>query len=191
MNGRAPRIAYELQNVGAIDNGGWELQATGGTGPLSVAATLSLVDSRVARLASGYRGDLRTGDRILEVPARTLGLTAGWTAQRWSVSGTAARAADWINYDRLALADAVEDALVVPSAAGPRAPNAPVGGQLRAFWRRYDGATRLGVRGSVRLWGSTAFTLSGDNLLNRQVGEPDNISVLPGRTLTAGLRTGF
>jgi iron complex outermembrane receptor protein len=189
--GRAPRLGYELQNVGAIDNRGWELQATGTVGPLNVAATVSLVDSRVARLASGYRGDLRTGDRILEVPARTLGLTAGWTARRWSLSGTAARAADWINYDRLALADAMQDALVVPTASGPRAPGAPVGGPLRAFWRRYDGRTRVGARGSVAVWGSTALTLSVDNLLNHQVGEPDNVSVLPGRTLTAGLRTGF
>jgi iron complex outermembrane receptor protein len=188
---RSPRIAYELQNVGAIDNRGWELQATTGTGPLSIAATLSLVDSRVARLASGYRGDLRPGDRILEVPARTLGLTASWTAPRWSLSGTVARASDWINYDRLALADAIEDALEVPTAGGAEPPRAPVGDQLRAYWRRYDGAARVSVRGSYRLWGRTALTLSGDNLLNRQVGEPDNISVLPGRTLTAGFRTGF
>jgi iron complex outermembrane receptor protein len=53
VTGRAPRIGYELQNVGAIDNSGWELQATAGTGPLSIAATLSLVESRVAPLARG------------------------------------------------------------------------------------------------------------------------------------------
>ena len=191
IGGRPPRIAYELQNVGAIDNSGWELQATAGSGPLSVAATMSLVQSRVARLASGYRGDLRTGDRILEVPAQTVGVSAAWTARRWSLSTTVARAVDWINYDRLALADAVQDALVIPSAGQPEPPRAPVGAQLRSYWRRYDGSARVGVRGSVGLWGSTSLTVGVDNLLNRQVGEPDNVSVLPGRTITAGLRTGF
>jgi iron complex outermembrane receptor protein len=191
MGGRSPRIAYELQNVGAIDNSGWELQATAGSGRLSVAATMSLVQSRVARLASGYRGDLRTGDRILEVPAQTVGLSAAWTARRWSLSTTLARAVDWINYDRLALADAVQDALVMPTPGGPEPPRAPVGTRLRSYWRGYDGSARVGARGSFGLWGSTSLTVGVDNLLNRQLGEPDNVSVLPGRTITAGLRTGF
>jgi iron complex outermembrane receptor protein len=118
-------------------------------------------------------------------------LSAAWTARRWSLSTTVARALDWINYDRLALADAVQDALVVSTAGGPELSRAPVGGQLRAFWRRYDGAARVGVRGGVGLWGSTALSVGADNLLNRQLGEPDNVSVLPGRTISAGLRTGF
>ena len=80
---------------------------------------------------------------------------------------------------------------MVPTSGGLDAPRAPVGAQLRSYWRRYDGAARMGVRGSVGLWGSTALTVGVDNLLNRQVGEPDNLSVLPGRTITAGLRTGF
>jgi iron complex outermembrane receptor protein len=33
-----------------------------------------------------------------------------------------------------------------------------------------------------------SLTLSGENLLNRQHGEPDNITVVPGRTLSFGLR---
>jgi iron complex outermembrane receptor protein len=33
--------------------------------------------------------------------------------------------------------------------------------------------------------------LTGDNLLNQQRGEPDNITVLPGRTVTAGVRAKF
>jgi iron complex outermembrane receptor protein len=35
------------------------------------------------------------------------------------------------------------------------------------------------------------FTLDGENLLNEQRGEPDNVTVLPGRTLSAGLRLRF
>ena len=181
-----PRIAYDLQNVGAIDNRGWEVQATSAAGPLSLAATLSLVSSRVDRLASGYRGDLRAGDRILEVPARSVGLTAAWTTPRWTLASTLSRADDWINYDRLALAEAMATTLGGTSGVRP-----PVGAQLRRFWRAYDGGTRIGARATVGLWGRNAMTLGVENLLNHQVGEPDNVTVVPGRTLTLGLRTGF
>jgi iron complex outermembrane receptor protein len=181
-----PRVAYELENVGAIDNRGWELLATSELGPLSLAVTTTLVGSRVRQLASGYRGDLRAGDRIFEVPARTYGANATWTSRRWSASTSLTRAADWVNYDRLALAAAFAAS---QSSSPPTRP--PVGQQLRPYWRTYDGVTRLGARGAVTLWRRSALTLSGDNLLGTQLGEPDNITVLPGRTVTLGLRTSF
>ena len=173
-------VAYQLQNVGAIDNRGWELQATSAAGPLALAATLSLVESRVNRLAVGYQGDLRAGDRMLEVPARTVGVRATWSAPRWTTSWSVARAASWVNYDRLALAGAASDS---------GAP--PVGAQLRDYWRHYDGVTHLDADVSFALTRRATLTLAGRNLLNRQLGEPDNLTVVPGRTLTAGVRTGF
>ena len=181
------RVAYQLQNVGAIDNRGWELQATSSAGPLSLAATLSLVSSRVHRVASGYSGDLRPGDRMLEVPARTLGLSATWTSGRWSASSSVARASDWVNYDLLALARAIATA----RAAGTSPDYYPVGPRLRDFWRTYDGVTHVNARASLLLGRGMWLTLTGDNLLNRQLGEPDNVTVLPGRTVTAGVRAGF
>ena len=36
-----------------------------------------------------------------------------------------------------------------------------------------------------------SFVLSADNLLDHQLGEPDNETVLPGRTITGGLRAKF
>jgi hypothetical protein len=65
------RWMYVLENVGEITNRGWELEATTGFSRLSVSGTLSFVDSRVQKLATGYNGDLLTGDRMLQVPART------------------------------------------------------------------------------------------------------------------------
>ena len=184
---RERTLGYLLQNVGAIDNTGWELQATAARGGLSLTTALTLVDSRVHRLVGGYRGDLRAGDRMLEVPARTVGLTAAWTQPRWSLSGTLARASDWVNYDRVALASAY----AAVSTVGETGTDAPVGRALADYWRDYPGVTRLGARGAFTLWRTTALTLAADNLLDRQTGEPDNVTVLPGRTLLVGLRTGF
>jgi iron complex outermembrane receptor protein len=180
---RARRVTYLLQNVGEIDNRGWELRGTASAGRLSAAGTLSLVESRVARLAHGYTGDLRPGDRMLEVPARTASLTAAWTAPAWFASGTVSRATDWIGYDRLALASAV--------AGDGREPGDLAGAPLRAYWRRYEGVTRLRAVLERELGGGLTLRLAGDNLLDRQRGEPDNVTVLPGRTLTASVRADF
>ena len=173
------RLLYALQNVGEIGNRGWEIESGLLAGRLSLTGTYSLVDSRVRRLAYAYSGDLRSGDRMLGVPAQSAGLTAAWTATRWSSSLTLARASDWIGYDGLALA------------AGSAATQPVTGVQLRDYWRTYSGATRVDMLLTRQLLGALGLTLSGRNLLDVQRGQPDDLTVLPGRTLAAGLTAKF
>jgi iron complex outermembrane recepter protein len=180
---RPRRIVYELQNVGEITNRGWELEGTVSRGQLSLGATYSSVDSRVQRLANGYTGDLRPGDRMLEIPARTLGVSASFTQKRWFTSWSLARASDWVNYDRIALAAAFENQTHTLGEFWGR--------QLRTYWRNYNGVTRLGANFSYSLGRGLSLTLHGENLLDYQMGEPDNITVLPGRTITGGLKVSF
>ena len=172
------RLLYALQNVGEIGNRGWELESGLLLGRLSLTGTYSLVDSRVQRLAYAYSGDLRPGDRMLGVPARSGGVSAAWTTPRWSSSLTIARASDWIGYDGLALA---ASAVAQPI----------TGVQLRNYWRTYPGVTRVDMLLTRQLVGALGLTLSGRNLLDVQRGEPDDLTVLPGRTLTAGLTAKF
>ena len=176
------RIAYQYENVGEIGNSGWELAATVSRGGFSLAGTFSFVDSRVERVADRYRGDLQTGDRMLEVPARTMSLTARWRDSRWSLAVAASRAEDWVNYDRLALAEAFAQ-------GGPG--RGFTGAELRNYWKVYPGVTRLRASASRLLGRDFRITLSGENLLNEQQGEPDNLTVLPGRTLSLGLWAGL
>jgi iron complex outermembrane recepter protein len=177
------RIAYELQNVGEIINRGWELQGTTSVGPISVGATFSTVDSRVQKLANGYSGDLRPGDRMLEVPARTMGVNASFNERRWFTSWSISRASDWVNYDRIALAAAFQNT------------SHPLyeflGSQLRTYWRKYDGVTRLDANFGYNVGRGLSFTVRGENLLDKQEGEPDNVTILPGRTVSGGLRLSF
>jgi iron complex outermembrane receptor protein len=93
------------------------------------------------------------------------------------------RAADWVNYDRLALAEAM--------AGAPLPQQEPVGARLRSFWREYDGVTRLRASLSREVARGLALVVTGENLLGEQRGEPDDITVLPGRTVTAGIRARF
>ena len=176
-------VAYNLQNVGRIANSGWEMEGSAARGPLVLTGGLTLTSSTVRGIASTYTGDLRVGDRMLEVPKRTLSASAVWSAERWRVSVNATRASDWINYDRIGLASAIVRNL--------QPPNDSLGTWLRSFWRRYDGATRLRASFSRDIRAGLSLTVSGDNLLGGQRGEPDNVTVLPGRTVSAGVRAAF
>jgi outer membrane receptor protein involved in Fe transport len=180
---RPRRIVYELQNVGEITNRGWELEGQITAREFSLGATYSTVSSRVEKLATGYSGDLRVGDRMLEVPARTMGVSASVTQKRWSTSWSLSRASDWTNYDRIALASAFQNQAHTLGEFW--------GAQLRTYWRKYDGVTRLGGNFAYNLGRGLSFNLHGENLLDNQTGEPDNITVVPGRTITGGLRVNF
>lgn len=182
-NGRWARtVAYTLENVGAIDNHGWELQGGTQFNHLALAGTVTLVDSRVSRVARGYGGDLRVGDRMLDVPARTASLNATWNATRWSVTTGVTRAEDWIGYDRIAIGTAL---------AEPGQERDIGGARLRNFWTNYGGVTRVRANVSYRVFGDFSALLGGENLLNVQRGSPDNGTVTAGRTLTLGVRTTF
>jgi iron complex outermembrane receptor protein len=120
---------------------------------------------------------------MLEVPAMTAGLTATWTDAHWSASFGGTRAGDWIGYDRAAIARDL--------ASGRRTAEQLTGAQLRPYWREYAGITRLRAAFTRDLTRRLTLSLMGDNLLDVQRGEPDNLTILPGRTIAAGLRARF
>jgi iron complex outermembrane recepter protein len=177
------RMRFQLENVGEITNRGWEMQAGLRRGALSVSGTLTTVDSRVRAVADGYLGDLRAGDRMLAVPARTSSLTGSWIEPRWTLALTATRAEDWINYDRVALARAYT------GADGEQ--RDVTGWRLRGYWRDYTGQTHLRLSGSRDVGRGLTLLLIGENLLGGQVGEPDNLTIRQGRTVSGGLRASF
>ncbi|HEY1953311.1 MAG TPA: TonB-dependent receptor [Gemmatimonadaceae bacterium] len=180
MNPDDRHISYLLQNVGEITNRGWELKSDVNLGALGLSGTFSTVDSRVRRVARAYVGDLRAGDRMLEVPGTTGSLSASWAGAGWSSSITASRSWDWIDYDRVALAGAFSNSTQTDAQL--------VGSELRNYWLNYSGVTRLRASIGRALYRGLSFSVSGENLLNRQHGEPDNVTVVPGRTLSLGLR---
>jgi iron complex outermembrane recepter protein len=174
---------YQFQNVGEISNRGVETQAVYSMGALRLSGAASFVDSRVRQVAAEYSGDLRPDDRMLAVPARTLSVSAGWTQPRYHVSATISRASDWINYDRLRIAQAlVRDSIDADDLTGA---------QLRSFWTSYRGTTRLRASASREMWGGLTMHVTGENLLGHQRGEPDTITIVPGRTLSFGVRARF
>ncbi|MES3036242.1 MAG: TonB-dependent receptor plug domain-containing protein [Gemmatimonadota bacterium] len=180
---RPPRYGYVLENLGAITNRGWEFAVRQSVGNLAVAGSMSLVQSRVSQVAPLYAGDLREGDRMLAVPARTTGLTVTWTPPRWQVQLGGTQVADWINYDRLALAGTY-----LRGGAWSRGLS---GAALRPYWTQYGEVTRLRASVAHDLTRGLSLRLVGDNLLDRQRGEPDNVTIVPGRSLSFGIAARF
>ena len=178
------RIRLQPENVGEITNRGWEMQAALRRGPLALKGTFTSVDSRVRTVSDAYLGDLRAGDRMLAVPAHTASFGASWLGSGWSTAITATRAMDWINYDRVALAR------TYASADGAQQRDV-TGWRLRNFWKPYDGQTHLRFAASRDLGRGLELLVAGDNLLGGQLGEPDNLTIRQGRTLTGGLRAAF
>ena len=170
--------------LGSISNSGWEAGASVRTGRLTIGGTATITDSRVRSTGDAYGGELRAGDRMLGVPKHTGSLSVDWESRRWSTSWTVTRAANWINYDRLALASAPDSLVSSSEGAGSR-------GWLRDYWMEYPGSARL--RGSfvVQLPRGLALSVTGENLTNQQLGEPDSITIVPGRAITLGLRAKF
>jgi iron complex outermembrane recepter protein len=176
---------FQLQNVGQIVNRGWEGQATVSLGALSLSGAAALVESRVRRIAPTYTGDLLPGDRMFGVPSRTFSGTMAWSRPGGGLqlSSTISRANDWVNYDRLAIA---KDLI----AAGGDA-RGFTGANLRKYWVIYPGATRLRASAVLDVWRGMSLSLTGENLLNYQRGEPDTITIVPGRTVLMGLKARF
>lgn len=167
---------------GAIRNRGWEARGSILLRNLMLTGATAITDSRVLRIADGYAGELRVGDRMFGVPGRTGSLTAEWVHSLWSTAWTVSRAANWVNYDRLRLA-AVLDSAGVSATLGDL--------DLRDYWATYPGTARLRGTFMVQLPNNTALQVTGENLTNVQTGEPDSITILPGRSIMLGLRARF
>ena len=120
---------------------------------------------------------------MLAVPARTVSVSAGWARPTYHLSASVSRASDWVNYDRLRIAQALVDESIDADDL--------TGGQLRAFWKSYPGTTRLRASASREFWRGLTLYVTGENLLGYQLGEPDTITIVPGRTLSFGIRARF
>jgi iron complex outermembrane recepter protein len=178
-DGSVGSASFTLQNVGGVVSAGWEVGVSGHHGALTAAATMTAIDSRVSFVADAYTGELDIGDRVLGVPGRTIGARVGWNGALWDAALSASRATDWINYDRAALA------------ADADAGNAPAGRELRGYWLRYEGVTHVSASAARRIGSRAVVHLNTANLLDHRLGEPDNVTLVPGRTISAGIRISF
>lgn len=174
--GELPREVQQ-QNIGEIDNRGWELEAGLRYPWLVASGSWVVTSSRVRRLSRNYRGDLRVGDHMLEVPESVGSMSATLIAGGNRLGGTVSRVGEWINHDWLAL---YRTAMRLE----------PRRSSVRDYWIVYPAFTRIDMSLSRAVTPRMAAFVRVGNLLGDQRGERDNLHIGPGRTVTLGVSLG-
>lgn len=165
---------FQSQNVGRIENTGWEVEARAGFGPLSVAATYSPVRSLVRTLSPSYSGALQVGDRMTGVPSASgaleaaLGLRGGTT-----LNGVLTYRGGFTELDILSYYDWAFQ-------------GAPYRGSLRAYHLDYDGGARLDLGVSQRIGPERRVFLKASNVTNNRSPEVWNSLPVTGRVVSLG-----
>ncbi|MBI4544773.1 MAG: TonB-dependent receptor, partial [Gemmatimonadetes bacterium] len=172
---RSHTTAFMQQNIGVIANRGWEVQGSLAVPPFFLTSTYASIDSRVVRIAPGYRGELREGDRIPEVPADAGSATLTFAAGGSTGSVTAWRIGNWINYDWLALyrAHLRHEKLLKPP---------------RSYRIVYPPLIRYDLALTQELGRSVALLAKIENLADSRRGGRDNLQPGSGRIVSLGLR---
>jgi outer membrane receptor protein involved in Fe transport len=170
-----PRI-QQYQNIGQIDNTGWELESRLQVAPpLSLRGTFSRTRSVVQRLSPNYTGDLRVGDQLLGVPRSSAGAALTYSSRLVDLNLEATRFGEWTEVDWL-------------SYYGFIFGGKPYRGSLRAYWIDYPSFTKFNVSVGRRFTPALEGFLRVDNVANNRADERVNVDIPLGRVTTVGLR---
>jgi len=169
----------QFQNVGKIRNKGWEFESTLTLGRLGFRATYSRPNSTVRELSPSYSGDLRSGDRLLEIPSSIARASINYTFFRHTNLGVEAvrighwTAIDWLSYYAFILG--VE----------------PFRGSGRDYWMEYPTVTKINVGLSQRVTDQLTGFVQVANVGNNTRFEQKNSNIPLGRVTTVGLRAQY
>lgn len=169
---------FQNENVGLVDNKGWEFQARLTPGPLSVTGTYSITTSVVRRLSSTYTGDLRPGDAILGIPTHTAGATVSYGLPHTALTVGMTHIGSWVQSDVIAL-------------FGYYFGGQPYRGSGRDYWITYPGFFKFNASISQSITDRLSVFLRADNVTNNNVAEANNFAPIAGRVTMVGVRTKF
>jgi iron complex outermembrane receptor protein len=171
--------SYQYQNVGRIQNRGWEFQG-GLTFPqVALRGTYSLTNSTVRRLSPSYSGDLRVDDQVLLVPRRTGGASLTLAPlSGTTLSAVATYVGSWTSYDYLELYDYYY---------GGR----PFRGSMRNYWREYPSFVKANLSVNQTLRSNVETFLAVENVGNSTPVEQNNLFTTYGRATTLGIRVRY
>ncbi len=145
---------FQYQNVGAIRNRGFELEAGVRHRRLSLDAQFYATSSRVERLARNYSGSLRVGDQLPEIPSSSGSLRLSYGLPKLRFGTGVHYQGSWTGYDwnMIGLASAGAGANRVPA--------------TQTLLRRHPGLVMPYLHLSADLLDELSGYLSIDNLTN-------------------------
>lgn len=165
---------YQYQNVGAIRNRGLEIEAGARAGRFAADLLVHVTDSKIERLSPTYRGSLRVGDELPEIPGAAGAASMSWAVGPARLALGTTFVGSWTGYDLTALAAAAA------SADEPRPP-------IHQYLRRYPAVFKPYVATTVDLTREIGAFLVVDNLTNTARFERHNGNPPAGRSVLVGI----
>ena len=171
---------YQVQNVGRIRNTGIEIEGAFETGPVTLRGQYAYTRARVARLATGYTGELLVGDQTEATPRHTAGASLTLTPIGGTTVGVSgAYVGSWRNFDLLGYFQCL-------GGTGPC--RNETFALDRSYVMDFPSFVKLNLNVVQRLGPMLSAMASVDNLTNNTTPESGNITPVVGRTTTVGLR---
>ncbi len=174
--GLAPALpVYQNQNVGRVNNRGWELEAS--TSPvtgLTLAGTYSITTSQVAALSPAYTGALLVGDQLLSVPLHTAGARVSYRLGRASATLGMTHSSSFTNTDWVPF---------IASLFGVQ----PFRASDRDYWTTYPGFEKYRLNVAYEMTPQVTLFVDVKNLTNNYVDEFYNLYPAKGRMIMAGV----
>lgn len=168
------------QNMGDVHNRGWEMQAATIFGAISLAATWTIIDSRVLHVDSAYRGALRPGERLHGIARHAGAASMMWRGARSTGSARVNYIGTSRQLDRLSYEEARRDRL----ASGDV-------NEADFLTDYYPAVWRVGLNATRDLNTNLTLFLDIDNALDAHTTDTDNSQPVRGRRTMIDLRARF
>jgi vitamin B12 transporter len=170
---------FRSENIGGIENSGWEFEGSTGRGPITVAGTYSIYNSTAEKLAPAALGDGRgqyhVGDRILRIPRSMGGLSLRYDRGGTHVTTDATYVGSFRNYDFIRYNN-------------DRFANPPIAQPARGYLIDYPAHTKWNASFTRALTAQLSAFVRVNNIANSFAPEMDNLTPAHGRLTMIGLK---
>jgi outer membrane receptor protein involved in Fe transport len=168
----------ENQNVGRVQNEGWEFEASLPVGRLTLAGTYAITHSTVQELGPTFSGDYQIGDQVLRIPKSAGGASITYALPRTRLMVSMTHIGHWTEVDWLAL-------------YGVFFGGQPYRGSNRAYWMEYPTVTKVAVGASQVLTHQVSAFVRVENIGNNSRAEQTNVFISTPRSALIGVNVRY
>jgi outer membrane receptor protein involved in Fe transport len=173
-------LTLQYQNIARVKNEGWEFEGQLPLGPVQLAGTFSITNSKVQELPPDYpAGGYQVGDRILAIPYTSAGATITYSPlPRTALTASMTYIGHWMEHDWVA-------------EYGFFYGGQPYRGSDRAYWIEYPSVTKFAIGISQKMTNDLTAFGRVENAGNTLRYESSNSNIPLPRRAVVGLHFGY